>query len=62
MEAMNKQKGVDGNLKSNVQMPQQTAEVQVPTEEGKMPFWKKWWFWTLIGAVVVILILVFYLL
>ncbi len=62
MESINKEKGINGNLKEDSKMPQQPAGTQMPIEEGKMPFLKKWWFWAAIGAVVLVIALVFFLL
>ncbi len=62
MEAVNKQKGMDGNVKTNVQPSKPVAGAEMPIEGGKMPFLKKWWFWAAIGAVIVIGVLVFFLL
>lgn len=69
MEAVDKQKGMNGNVKGGVQdtkkaVPQatsQTAEAQMPAGEGKTSLLKKWWFWAAIGAVVLIGALVFFL-
>lgn len=57
---MNKQKGMPGGLKDGVKMPQQTTETQIPVEENKMSILKKWWFWAIVGAVILIGVLFFF--
>ena len=71
METINKQKGVNGDLKTNVQPTTKAAgvvqpitnvaEAQVPVEGDKMSLLKKWWFWATIGGAVLVIALIFYL-
>lgn len=62
MEAVNKEKGMNGSVKEGMQPQPQTTEAQRPVEGEKMSILKKWWFWAAIGAVIVLGILVFFLL
>jgi hypothetical protein len=63
MEAVNKQKGMNGNVKEGIQDPNKAISqidgAQMPVEGEKMSFLKKWWFWAAIGAVIVLGILFF---
>ncbi|MEN7982418.1 MAG: hypothetical protein ABFQ65_03140 [Nanoarchaeota archaeon] len=62
MESASEQKNINGKPQG---IAQPAKAIENPMSENgeseKMSFFKKWWFWAAIGAVVVIGLLVFFL-